>query len=663
MKYYSDDNSETDKIIHSATSSPSEYSSILNAVPLALVRINSDKKITWWNERFETILSVSPDALRQSKLDDIFKICDGNDFSFFIDRLNFEDSVSVDAFKYNENSEIKYRLQFSALKNEDLSPKQILVTVTVVPENHSVDSEVNNEYLQMQNIVNTLPFLIYLISIENKFLLVNNRFCDFVGRSSSEIIGCQCSEVLSKELCDYLTKENSLLLSDKIPVEYKGIVFIADKKLNLSVKKSPLFNNDNSISAICGVIEDITEQYQMQKQLQQTQKMEAVGQLTGGIAHDFNNILASIIGYTGLIKRKAARYNDQDITGYLRQIMRSGERARDLVQQLLAFSRGDVGDLQELEPEKLAKEAIKMLASVIPSSINLNLRLNASNVKNYIEADPVQFNQSLMNLVINAKDAIGDETGYINVSVECIPHTANICNSCHINFSGKYVKLSVSDSGEGIDSDILERIFDPFFTTKEVGKGSGMGLSMLHGIVHASGGHIVVQSNHIKDNKTGIPSGTVVSVYYPVVRTGTINKSSRSYRSENLDISNIGNGKSILIIDDEDLIINWLSEFLQNNGYRVFSYTHSVNALKFFKDNVDEVDLIITDQTMPELTGLDLAKEIHESGYVKPIILCTGYSDFAEDDKSIQSNINVFLHKPYDEMLLLDHIEDLLQQH
>ncbi|MDH5395964.1 MAG: ATP-binding protein, partial [Gammaproteobacteria bacterium] len=502
MKTYSDDNSDIDKILHDVISVPSEDSSILNAIPLALFRINSEKKITWWNDRFEKLTSMSSDILYNAVLDDIFVFNEENNFSFFIDKLNYEENITLNAFSPHESCKTKYQLQFSNLENENLSLKQILVTVTVIPENNFIDDKDNCEYLQMQNIVNTLPFLIYLVSVENKFLLVNNKFCDFVRLSSSEIIGYKCSEILTTELCDYLAKENKLLLSDKIPVEYKGTVSVADKKFNLSVKKSPLFNSDNSVAAICGVIEDITEQYQIQKQLQQTQKMEAVGQLTGGIAHDFNNILASILGYTGLINRKVESYNDQDITDYLRQIMRSGERARDLVQQLLAFSRGDVAELQVLEPENLAKEAIKMLTSVIPSSIKLNLRLKGSNVKNYIEADPIQFNQSLMNLVINAKDAIGDETGYINVSVECIPHTANICNSCHINFSGKYVKLSVSDSGAGIDSNILDRIFDPFFTTKEVGKGSGMGLSMLHGIVHASGGHIVVQSILKENNKT-----------------------------------------------------------------------------------------------------------------------------------------------------------------
>lgn len=381
--------------------------------------------------------------------------------------------------------------------------------------------------------------------------------------------------------------------------------------------------------------------------------MEAIGQLTGGIAHDFNNVLASIMGYTGLAKRRIIQYNDETIEGYLAQITRAGERARDLVQQLLAFSRGDVGGLQVLQPEPLAKEAIKMLGSLIPSSISLNLKIRNNNLKHYIEVDPVQFNQSVMNLVINAKDAIVDGTGEINVSLEYLPNVKGICDSCHNVFSGKYIQLSVSDTGIGINNEIMGRIFDPFFTTKEVGKGSGMGLSMLHGIVHGGGGHIVVKSNNPHSTK-----GTTIQVYYPEAKSNTIEEKNTEYVVNKIHNKNIG--KRILVIDDESLITHYLTDLLSDEGYNVTSFTNSNQGLDYFKSHDHVIDLIVTDQTMPELTGLELAININQSGYEIPIILCTGYSDFAKDTMDVDHGIDVFMNKPFNDELLLHQISRLL---
>jgi len=291
--------------------------------------------------------------------------------------------------------------------------------------------------------------------------------------------------------------------------------------------------------------------------------------------------------------------------------------------------------------------------SVIPSSIKLDLKIRNNNLKYFVEIDPVQFNQSIMNLVINAKDAIDEDTGSINISLEYLPHVKGICDSCHSTFSGRFIQLSVTDTGIGIDKNILGRIFDPFFTTKEVGKGSGMGLSMLHGIVHGSGGHIVVKSKNPHSIK-----GTTIHVYLPEVKSFNVEEETKEYKVEK--IKNKFIGRSLLIVDDEPLITHYLNDLLIDEGYKVVTYNDPIQALDFYKENNDSIDLIITDQTMPGLTGLELSKNIFQLGFKVPIILCSGYSDFANDSANMEYGIDVFLDKPFKDDLLLKSITKLL---
>lgn len=634
-----------------------ECNVILNSIPDILVQLTLDGKVLWWNKKLDDVTSLSTDELISSQFIDVFSACTGDSISYITDDVINNGNAEVDAFLATDKGHKRYHLKCTLIeKNSDDGnvTKEILVVARDINENAQTFDKLKQNKNQLQNLVDALPFLVFLITVNDEYLLVNEKFCDFVNLSKNDIIGYKGEDKFSVNIAEYFVRDNKKILLEKCSVHYKNILEL-DKKtnINLSVNKFPLLDAENNIYAICGVIEDVTAQYQLQRQLQQTQKMEAIGQLTGGIAHDFNNVLASIMGYTGLTKRRLAQYDDETITGYLGQITRAGERARDLVQQLLAFSRGDVGGLQVLDPEPIAKEAIAMLVSLIPSSINLNLKVRNNNLKHYIEVDPVQFNQSVMNLVINSKDAITDKTGKIDIALEYFPAAKGICASCHSAFSGKYVQLTVSDSGSGISKDVLERVFDPFFTTKEVGKGSGMGLSMLHGIVHGSGGHIVINSNDTQYNK-----GTVIKVYFPEVKATIIEEQPATYEVKKSENKNIG--KTILVIDDEVLITNYLTDLLSGEGYKVVEFNDSIKGLNYFKDNTDEIDIVITDQTMPNLTGLELAKKLLDLGDKVPIILCTGYSDFANETMNLNYGVDVFLDKPFDDDLLLQHVSKLL---
>lgn len=633
-----------------------EFDAILNSIPDVIIRFNLSGKVVWWNKNLEDVVLFSKEKLLDCLFPDLFNSCNGESIEYIVNKTVNYGQAEVDAFLTTSDGDKRYHLKSTLIESsliEKPSEKEILIVGRDINERAHMSDALKQSQTQLQKLIDALPFLVFLTSVDDEYILANKRFCEFVNLPHEKIIGFKSKDILSENIIECFTRDNSKILLDKCSVHYESAIELNRRNISLSVDKFPLFDEANNIYAICGVIEDVTAQYQLQRQLQQTQKMEAIGQLTGGIAHDFNNVLASIMGYTGLAKRRIIQYGDETIEGYLAQITRAGERARDLVQQLLAFSRGDVGGLQVLEPEPLAKEAIKMLVSLIPSSISLNLKVRNNNLKHYIEVDPVQFNQSVMNLVINAKDAIVDGTGEINVSLEYLPSVKGICDSCHKTFSGKYIRLSVSDSGVGINNEIMGRIFDPFFTTKEVGKGSGMGLSMLHGIIHGSGGHIIVKSNSPHSKQ-----GTIIQVYYPEVKSKAIEENKTEYVVKKTQNKNIG--KRILVIDDEPLITNYLTDLLSDEGYNVTSFNDSIKGLDYFKKHDHEVDIIITDQTMPELTGLELAININQSGFEIPIILCTGYSDFAKETTDVNHGIDVFMDKPFNDDLLLQQISRLL---
>ena len=648
---------EKNKTSKSTRLPQTEFDAILNSIPDVIIRFDLEGKVVWWNKNLEDVISFPRKKLLNCFFYDLFPLCDG--LSIIEQTIDNGDTES-DAYLASTEGKKRYHLKSTLIESDfdkGISNKEVLVVGRDIDERSQMSDALKQSQTQLQRLIDSLPFLVFLTTVDNEYLIANKEFSQFVGLPKSKIIDFKSKDIFNDEISECFMRDNEKILSERCSVHYESSIEINKNHLTLSVDKFPLFDEEKNIYAICGVVEDVTGQYQLQRQLQQSQKMEAIGQLTGGIAHDFNNVLASIMGYTGLTKRRVVEYDDETTVGYLEQITRAGERARDLVQQLLAFSRGDVGGLQTLEPEPLAREAIKMLTSLIPSSINLNLKIRSNNVKYFIEVDPVQFSQSLMNLVINAKDAIVDETGQINVSLEYFPHAKGVCDSCHSNFSGKFIKITVSDSGVGIEKEILSRIFDPFFTTKAVGKGSGMGLSMIHGIVHGSGGHIAVKSK-----TKGANVGTTIDLYFPFATASNKDKKQIKETPSHyaIESSRDNKDKTILLIDDEVLITQYLTVVLNNNGYKVTTYNNPVEGLDYFRKNSDEIDIIISDQTMPELTGIELAKNILQSEYDVPFILCSGYSDFTIETSDTDTGVDVLLNKPFDEKILLQHISQLL---
>jgi len=402
----------------------------------------------------------------------------------------------------------------------------------------------------------------------------------------------------------------------------------------LENKVKAMRDGSGRIEGIYGVSRDITdrktaekEKIKLQSQLQQVQKMESIGTLAGGIAHDFNNILGIIVGNTELAMDDIPEWHSARRN--LKEILTSSIRARDIVKQILAFSRQSPQEKKPVRIIPIIKESLKLLRSSIPATIRIHQSISSES--DTVLADPVQINQVLINLCINAVHAMGDKGGVLEVGLEDVELDSGDAIQYHDLPSGKYVRLTVSDTGHGIESILLKRIFDPYFTTKGVGKGSGMGLSVVHGIVKSHGGCVAVNSEPGK--------GTVFNVLFPCVEDKP---------EPEVEISiEIPRGKGkILFVDDEKAIIDIMQPMIERLGYEVSVRTSSIEGLEAFRANPNRFGLVITDFTMPNMTGMELAKALFKLRSDIPVILCTGYSEHINEDKAKRSGIRAFVVKP-----------------
>lgn len=520
-----------------------------------------------------------------------------------------------------------------------------------------------------QNYLNTASVIMIAIDNNGLVALVNNKACEVLGYTERELIGKNWFQLLfSDDIATELAAEYQLALQGETTFpEYFECNVKSNSDININTNEQEQqvivwhtgILRDTNTGEFTGLIasgEDITESRKsdqarraLQKQLQQAQKMEAVGQLTGGIAHDFNNMLASIMGYSELAMVKVKQLEDEKLKQYVQQIHTSGERARDLVGKMLAFSRGKDSETPEpLHLNTVINELMPMLKSVIPSSVQIDVQLN--NNLPAVLADSIDVQQTVMNLCINARDAMQSK-GRITVRTRTVSKIDDVCASCHNTVTGDYVELLVEDTGPGIAGDKLIRLFEPFFSTKEVGKGTGLGLSVIHGVVHARHGHILVSSEE------GV--GTQFRILFQTVE-----------QSREVDLANgemqedeeyvPGDSRNILVVDDEAAVAGFVGELLRVNGYRVHVETHPKNALTAFLSAPEKYDLLIVDQTMPEITGLQLADQLHVIQPELPVILCTGGSEAVKEDNVEELGVSAICKKPMESETLLRLVGEVL---
>ncbi len=399
---------------------------------------------------------------------------------------------------------------------------------------------------------------------------------------------------------------------------------------------------------VLAVTRDITERkaaetrrFALESQLRQAQKMEAIGQLTGGIAHDFNNILTSVIGYLVLAQERAQGIGDAALLRQLGSAQAAAQRARELIAQMLAFARRQRGDRRVIALAPAVRQGLQLLRSTLPSSVVLDDHaLDDADALPPVRADAVQIEQALFNLCLNARDAM-PRGGCITVRLTEQREATLRCTSCGSDVgAGHWLRLAVSDTGTGIDPAVVSRMFEPFFTTKEIGRGSGMGLAMVHGIVHEHDGHVVVESEP--------GGGAHFHVLLPVadgeidapVAATPVATGGRRLRGR------------VMVVEDEPMVAAFMRELLEGWGLEVMVPPDALSALRWFDDPAQPLDLLITDLTMPQLGGLDLAHHVSVLRPQLPVLLYSGDADAVDADALRRAGVAAVLGKPVDPQAL-----------
>ena len=495
---------------------------------------------------------------------------------------------------------------------------------------------------------------IVLVDVETlQHLDVNRAAVELYGYSRDELLKLKSTDLSAQDDQTRAAMQNGAKQEGRgfvrVPLRHHrkkdGMVFPVEITAN--------FFDLHGRRLMLAAIRDITERKQaeeargqLEAQLRQAQKMEAIGQLTGGIAHDFNNILQSILGNLTLAGERIEELGDAKLARYLERAGLSAQRARELIQQMLTFSRGKRGEPRLMSLAPLVAEAAKLLRPTLPSTIELSVNLDEELPA--VKVDPVQAEQVLLNLCINARDAMHGQ-GSIALAVRDAPESRAVCTACRQRFAGRFVEFSVRDSGPGIPAAVVDRMFEPFFSTKDVGKGSGMGLSMVHGIVHEHGGHLVVESESGR--------GAVFRVLLPAASGRTVDAAKPAAPKGKPKLSG-----SVLVVDDEDMILEFMGDLLGGWGLEVTLKASSVEAKHAFAAEPQRYDLVITDYTMPRVTGLELARQIHGIRPGTPVILYTGYGEDIAEAQLSGAGVRALARKPVEPAELFTLLKTHLKQ-
>lgn len=514
------------------------------------------------------------------------------------------------------------------------------------------DSEFYSELLRV--FFDSTNEAIFVLCDEMKFILCNKKTEEWLGLTEKQLIEHNKRIPITK-LLGNPEAINTFTTAFERAINKKHTFFETrinppngtEKWVELSMQRVDVDAGDMFIAVARDISErkkSEIEKQRLQRELNQSQKMDALGQLTGGIAHDFNNILGIISGYSELAISQYEEHNEPISANSIKKVLQATDRAKKLIAQLMVFSRTDTTERKTLQLAPLIKEDIKLLSATMPSSIKFEVNYQ-DDIPNVV-IEPVKLQQLLLNICINAKDAING-SGKITVSLKHIHSIFDECSSCHKHIQGEWVELMISDNGSGIRQEVVANIFNPFFTTKEVGKGTGMGLAVVSSIVENYNGHIIV--------KTEIDKGTNIQLLFPPATDKPLEKYPDDNTSTGSDRNNYGE-KSILIVDDEPNLVEIMSDILKTYGYRCTTQTSSAEALKLYESDPNSFDLIITDQTMPELTGTDLITRVRKNHPEQAAILATGYSEEIDISKAKEHNI-AYIQKPIDINKLLKTIE------
>ncbi|MFP7753412.1 PAS domain S-box protein [Thermodesulfobacteriota bacterium B35] len=517
-----------------------------------------------------------------------------------------------------------YTVSCSPLLDEQGNLEYLVHTATDITET----IQLKEDRMRLAAAIEQASESVVITDVDGTIQYVNPAFEEHTGYSREEAVGENPRILKSghhnaafyKKMWDTISR-GQVWMGHIINRKKDGTIFEEDASI------SPVRDSGGRITNYVAVKRDVTREVSLERQLHQAMKMEAIGTLAGGIAHDFNNILSAILGYGQMARQQLPP--DHPVRDDLERILVAGQRAADLVRQILTFSRQDKEQMKPVRIQFIIKEVIKLLRASLPSTITIRQDIDTG--CDPVLADPAKIHQVLMNLCTNAKYAMDGRDGVLTISLHAIEVDAGRHPECPQLEPGPYVDLMVADTGCGMDSSIREKIFDPFFTTRERGQGTGLGLAVVHGIVKKSGGEITVASE--------VGQGTVFHIYLPVIR-----ESRGEMRRQQSDIP--GGTERILVIDDDREIADLERRMLTGLGYRPTMFIDSTKALAAWKDDPDAYDLVLTDMTMPGISGAELARQILDRRPGTPIILCTGFSEAMDEGRAAELGIRGYIMKP-----------------
>jgi PAS domain S-box-containing protein len=540
----------------------------------------------------------------------------------------------------------RVELSFSPYRDEAGELTRALVTIHDITESYLSQVALQESEENYRRIVETAQEGIWVVDTEGLTNFVNPRMAEMLGQSQESMLGLSLFEFM-----DEISLQQAQALWKRLPDDHNQSRDFCYKRADgttlwCHVSITALLDTKGLMVGAMALLTDISEQRQLTEALVQSQKMEAVGQLTGGISHDFNNILGSILGFAELARFRFGSL-DPKLQDYIKQIELAGGRARDLIRQLLIFSRGEnIQSAASIPLVPLVKEIIRMLRPMLPVAIEI--RTEFPKVSPYVKVDPLHVQQMLMNLCINARDAI-DKNGLITVQVEQRDEVDARCAISGATVAGSWVAIRVSDTGRGIEESLQDDIFQPFVTSKEVGEGSGMGLAVVRGIVTSYHGHLLV------DSKSG--QGASFEILLPPAQPEVVEVGLAAAPAETgLDLA----GVTILAVDDELQFIHYYQELLGDAGARVISCSGGAQALGRYQRDKLNLDLIVSDQAMPGMSGSEMLRHLRELGCQAPAIFCSGYGFEVDEELMRQLGITHRLQKPVAREKLLDSIRQVL---
>jgi len=588
-------------------------------------------------DKIETVIHQKRTALQQSVKNGIFEIIFilGGILLFVLLLAKF---VS-DRIKKNFNLFAAFFSKASTaaveIESENLHFTEFetlaLAANRMIRERHEAEAALRNSELNYRELVQSANSIIMRMDTEGKVIFFNNYAQKFFGYDRDEIIGKNVIGTIvpprdragfdmSAMIKDIGTHPERYVANENENIRRNG------EHVRIAWMNKAIEDDDGRVREILCVGIDVTEKWQLEKRLAQSQKMEAIGTLAGGIAHDFNNILSAIIGYTELTLIDLPP--ESSVRNNLKQVLKAGSRAKELVQQILTYSRQKERERQPVKMNLVVNEALKLLRASLPSTIQMHNSIQ-SNLA--VMSDPTNIHQVIMNLCTNAAYAMQKDGGLLEVSLSDVELDEDFAKQHPGITPGKFVELTVSDTGHGMTPEVLDRIFDPFFTTKKKGEGTGMGLAVVHGIVKSHGGALTVESYPEK--------GTVFKAFIPAIESEWVPQ------NESADLMVTGS-EHILFVDDEAFQADIAQKMLSRLGYRLTTRTSSTGALELFRQSPQEFDLVITDMTMPHMPGDVLARELIAIRPDIPIIVCTGYSDRIDGEIADRIGIRQLVMKP-----------------